>query len=157
MSRMLTATYGSKRTWSRCWAISAFGGEAEVGRPLAHIEVDTKSKRTLDGSNFAAIFPLGLVPLLRLDDGSLLSENAAIFQYIANRLPRSRTSLICATRLDACCPTGVACSTGPLKHSAIVVGRDLNSVAEFEAAWLYTNDGLFWRHAQLRGWTARFS
>jgi NAD(P)-dependent dehydrogenase (short-subunit alcohol dehydrogenase family) len=52
--------------------------------------------------------------------------------------------------MDACCPTGWACSTGPLKHSAIVVGRDLNSVAEFKAARLDTNDGLFWRHPQLR-------
>jgi glutathione S-transferase len=30
-----------------------------------------------------------MVPLLRLDDGSLLSENAAILQYIANRFPES--------------------------------------------------------------------
>ena len=51
-------------------------------------EID-ETKRTPDGSNFAAIFPLGLVPLLRLDDGSLLSENAAILQYIANRFPES--------------------------------------------------------------------
>jgi glutathione S-transferase len=50
------------------------------------IEVDSKTKRTPDGSNFAAIFPLGLVPLLRLDDGSLLSEIGAILQYIANRI-----------------------------------------------------------------------
>jgi glutathione S-transferase len=53
------------------------------------IEVDPKTKRTADGSNFAAIHPLGLVPLLRLDDGSLLSENAAVLQYIANRFPES--------------------------------------------------------------------
>ena len=33
------------------------------------------------------IYPLGLVPLLRLDDGSLLSENAAILQHIAGRYP----------------------------------------------------------------------
>ena len=33
----------------------------------------------------AEFYPLGLVPLLRLDDGSLLSENAAILQYIAAR------------------------------------------------------------------------
>src|SRR6516164_9314675 len=51
-------------------------------------EID-ETKRTPDGSNFAAIFPLGLVPLLRLDDGSVLSENAAILQYIANRFPES--------------------------------------------------------------------
>ena len=51
------------------------------------IEVDPKSKRTLDGADYREIYPLGLVPLLRLDDGSLLSENAAILQYIASRYP----------------------------------------------------------------------
>jgi glutathione S-transferase len=61
----------------------------EAGAEARFIEVDPKTKQTPDGSNFAAIFPLGLVPLLRLDDGSLLSENAAILQYIANRFPES--------------------------------------------------------------------
>jgi glutathione S-transferase len=53
------------------------------------IEVDGKTKRTLGGADYRAIYPLGLVPLLRLDDGSLLSENAAILQYIATRDPQS--------------------------------------------------------------------
>src|SRR5580692_4855608 len=47
------------------------------------IEVDPKSKRTHDGADYREIYALGLVPLLRLDDGSLLSENAAILQYLA--------------------------------------------------------------------------
>jgi glutathione S-transferase len=51
------------------------------------IEVDPKSKRTLDGANYLEIYPLGMVPLLRLEDCSLLSENAAILQYIAARYP----------------------------------------------------------------------
>lgn len=55
------------------------------------VEVDAKTKRTLDnGANYFAIYPLGLVPLLRLDDGSLLSENAAILQYLAAHYPRSQ-------------------------------------------------------------------
>ena len=54
------------------------------------IEVDPKSKRTLDGADYREIYPLGLVPLLRLDDGSLLSENAAILQYIASRYPDAK-------------------------------------------------------------------
>jgi glutathione S-transferase len=53
------------------------------------IEVDAKTKRTLDGTDYLQIYPLGLVPLLRLDDGSLLSENAAILQYIAGRYPQA--------------------------------------------------------------------
>jgi glutathione S-transferase len=56
------------------------------------IEVDPKTKRTLDGANadYRKVYPLGLVPLVRLDDGSLLSENAAILQYIAGRYPGAK-------------------------------------------------------------------
>jgi len=56
------------------------------------IEVDPATKHTLDGTNtdYRKIYPLGLVPLLRLDDGSLLSENAAILQYIAGRYPEAK-------------------------------------------------------------------
>jgi glutathione S-transferase len=46
----------------------------EAGADARFIEVDPETKRTSDGSDFAEIYPLGLVPLLRLDDGSLLSE-----------------------------------------------------------------------------------
>jgi glutathione S-transferase len=53
------------------------------------VEVDPKSKRTMAGANYFEIYPLGLVPYLRLDDGSALSENAAILQYIASHYPNS--------------------------------------------------------------------
>jgi glutathione S-transferase len=54
------------------------------------VEVDPKTKRTPDGANYSDVYPLGLVPLLRLDDGSFLSENAAILQYIAGRYPQAQ-------------------------------------------------------------------
>ncbi len=53
------------------------------------IEVDPKTKRTLSDKDYLQIYPLGLVPLIRLNDGSLLSENAAILQYIAARYPQA--------------------------------------------------------------------
>ncbi|MFY9892555.1 MAG: glutathione binding-like protein [Xanthobacteraceae bacterium] len=53
------------------------------------IEVDPKTKRTLSDKDYLQIYPLGLVPLIRLDDGSLLSENAAVLQYIAARYPQA--------------------------------------------------------------------
>jgi glutathione S-transferase len=61
----------------------------EAGGEARFIEVDPKSKRTPDGADYREIYPLGLVPLLRLDDGSLLRENAAILQYIAARYPQA--------------------------------------------------------------------
>jgi glutathione S-transferase len=59
----------------------------EAGADLRFIEVDPTTKRTLDGANYLDIYPLGLVPALRLDDGSLLTENAAVLQYLAARFP----------------------------------------------------------------------
>jgi len=61
----------------------------EASGDARFIEVDPKTKRTPDGADYLKIYPLGLVPLLRLDDGLLLSENAAILQYIAGRYPQA--------------------------------------------------------------------
>jgi glutathione S-transferase len=59
----------------------------EAGAPARFVEVDPKTKRTLAGEDFFAINPLGLVPVLRTDEGELLTENAAILQYVADRFP----------------------------------------------------------------------
>jgi glutathione S-transferase len=59
--------------------------EADV--PACFIEVDPKTKRTLDGADFFTVNPLGLVPVIRTDGGEVLTENAAILQYIADQFP----------------------------------------------------------------------
>ena len=59
----------------------------EAGAQARFIEVDTKAGRTLAGDDFLAINPLGQVPVLRTDEGWLLTENAAILQHVAERLP----------------------------------------------------------------------
>ncbi len=58
-------------------------------KDVQFVEVDPKSKRTMAGASYLDIHPLGLVPYLRLEDGSGLSENAAVLQYIASRYPGS--------------------------------------------------------------------
>lgn len=59
----------------------------EAGADAAYFEVDPKTKRVQgDNSDFYAVNPLGLVPTLRTDDGVVLTENAAILQYVAERL-----------------------------------------------------------------------
>jgi glutathione S-transferase len=55
----------------------------ESGAAVDFVEVDPKTKKTADGRSFLDIHPLGLVPVLELDDGALLSENSAILQHIA--------------------------------------------------------------------------
>jgi glutathione S-transferase len=62
----------------------------EAGSTATYLEVDPKTKTVLkDGSDFRAINPLGLVPTLRTDDGVVLTENAAILQYVAERVPQA--------------------------------------------------------------------
>ncbi|MGP0060583.1 MAG: glutathione S-transferase family protein [Beijerinckiaceae bacterium] len=59
----------------------------EADAPARFIEVDPKTKRTLEGADFFAVNPLGLVPTIRTDKGEVLTENAAILQYIADHVP----------------------------------------------------------------------
>ena len=60
----------------------------EAGESASFLEVDPKTKRVLASeADFLAVNPLGLVPTLRTDDGDILTENAAILQYVANRFP----------------------------------------------------------------------
>jgi glutathione S-transferase len=62
----------------------------EAGADATFIEVDPKTKLTRDGKDFREIHPLGLVPTLRTDDGDILTENAAILQYVADFFPRAK-------------------------------------------------------------------
>jgi glutathione S-transferase len=62
----------------------------EAGLDATYLEVDPKTKRVQqDDSDFFSVNPLGLVPTLRTDDGVVLTENAAILQYVAEHLPRA--------------------------------------------------------------------
>src|SRR5262249_56461453 len=59
----------------------------EAGADARFVEVDPKTKRTQDGADYRATNPLGLVPAIRTHDGEVMSENAAILQYVADRFP----------------------------------------------------------------------
>ncbi len=61
----------------------------EAGGYARFIEVDTKAERLADGGDFLAINPLGYVPVIRTDDGELLTENSAILQHIAAQFPHA--------------------------------------------------------------------
>lgn len=60
----------------------------EAGVSARFVEIDPVTKRTLDGEeDLRAVNPLGLVPTLRTDEGDVLTENASILQWIADRFP----------------------------------------------------------------------
>jgi len=61
----------------------------EAGAEAKLHQVDTKTKRVADGTDFLTINPLGQVPVLRTDDGELLTENPAVLQYVADSNPQS--------------------------------------------------------------------
>ena len=59
----------------------------EAGIAFEPVLASTKSHKLQDGTDYYTINPLGYVPLLELDDGTLLREGPAILQYIADLVP----------------------------------------------------------------------
>lgn len=59
----------------------------ETGQAATFHRVDTKTGRTASGEDYRAINPKNLVPALRTHDGAVLTENAAILPYLADRRP----------------------------------------------------------------------
>jgi glutathione S-transferase len=62
----------------------------EAGGEARYREVDPSTKRLVeDGSDYRSVNPLGTVPVLRTDEGEILTENAAILQHVADQFPHS--------------------------------------------------------------------
>ncbi len=59
----------------------------ETGLPFEMVKVDLDTKRTEAGDDYHRINPLGYVPALELDDGTVLLEGPAIVQYLADQAP----------------------------------------------------------------------
>ena len=62
----------------------------EAGIKFDAVEVDHKTHKTPDGEDLNAINSKGYVPVLRLDNGQILTENVAVLQYIADRNPAAK-------------------------------------------------------------------
>jgi len=59
----------------------------EAGIPFTIRWVARVSKRLEDGRDYLSLAPKGVVPAVVLDDGSLLTETAAVLQQVADRVP----------------------------------------------------------------------
>lgn len=60
-----------------------------AGIELTLVRVDGRTKKTESGDDFLAINPKGYVPVLALDDGTVLTEGPVISQYLADSKPEA--------------------------------------------------------------------
>ena len=59
----------------------------ESGLPFELEKVDLQTKETASGHDFYLVNTKGSVPALELDDGQVLTEGAAIVQYLGDQVP----------------------------------------------------------------------
>jgi len=62
----------------------------EAGLAFEKIKVDEHTKLMDNGGDYRTVNHLGFVPALELDDGTVLTEGAAIVQYIADQVPEQQ-------------------------------------------------------------------
>lgn len=79
--------------------------EIGEGERTGFHRVKLTTKLLEDGSDYHAVNPKGQVPALRLDDGTLLTEGAAVLQYVADLKPEAGLAppagTLARTRLQA--------------------------------------------------------
>ena len=59
----------------------------EAGLDFSAEQVDLRTKQTAGGADFLLVNPKGTVPALMLKDGAVLTEGAAIIQFLADLVP----------------------------------------------------------------------
>jgi len=62
----------------------------EAGIDFELVKVDGKTKKTETGADFNAVNPKSYVPALQLDDGKVMTEAAALVQFIADQKPGAK-------------------------------------------------------------------
>jgi glutathione S-transferase len=133
----------------------------EAGAKAGFIEVDPKTKRIMsDGSDYTKVYALGMVPAIRMDDGALLTENAAILQYIAAQFPEANLAPkdgVARARLQQwLCFIGTELHKGlfvPLFDKKAPQGTAENTLAKGESRLAYLNDYLTGREFLLDHFT----
>ena len=123
----------------------------EIGAEAAFCQVNGKTKLTESGEDFRRVTGLGLVPALVTETGEVVTENAAVLQYLARKFPSAKLAPEDApgtTRLQQW-----LCFIGTELHKGIYVALlDPNASAEVKTYAMRHVDARFgWLEAQLRG------
>jgi glutathione S-transferase len=72
----------------------------EAGAKFETTGLDRKNRTFADGSAIDKINSKGYVPVLKLDDGQLLTENVAILLYVADHYPAAKLAPPAGTSLE---------------------------------------------------------
>jgi len=76
--------------WPLACSLASRIALTEAALPVRYVLADIFSKTLVEGGgDFWTITPKGAVPVLVMEDGQTLTENAAVLQYIADRRPES--------------------------------------------------------------------
>jgi glutathione S-transferase len=62
----------------------------ELGLDIERLEIDRKNRHTPSGQEYKTINPKGSVPALEMENGQVLTEGAAIVQYLADLKPEMK-------------------------------------------------------------------
>ena len=62
----------------------------EAGLAYGTVKTDIRAKTVEGGGDYKRTNPLGYVPALELEDGTILTEGPAIVQYIADKVPEKK-------------------------------------------------------------------
>jgi len=121
----------------------------EANAEVEFVEVNTKTHRTEQDQNYYDVHALGLVPALVLEDGTVIAENAAVLQYVAQRFPEAE--LAPADALGRARLQQLLCFIGTELHKALYVPLlDRNAPEAVKAYALAKEESrLSWLSAQL--------
>ena len=125
---------------------------AEAGGMANMIEIDPANKKVLaTGEDYLAVNPLGLVPALRTDDGEVLTENAAILQFIADRFPAAGLAPPASDAIGRARLQQWLCFIGTELHKGLFIplfdpkapeGTRAHTLNKYESRLRYLNDHL---------------
>jgi glutathione S-transferase len=123
----------------------------EAGLPVDLICVNVAKREVQGGGDFAAINPLGYVPVLALDDGELLTEGPAILQFIAGQAPAAALAPAAGTRERTRLHSWLAFINSELHQSLGTLFNPNLHASTREAVVARVRGRLDWAAQQLKG------